>query len=890
MTIRSNDLEGLTFANGRYLITAKLGEGGMGSVYRALDRNIESDVVIKIPRQAMMEDPEFASRFTREIRSLVKLSHPHIVKVSDVGTWENTPFAVMQFLPGGSLEDRRPTGPDGQPRPCDRKQVPRWLDAVAEALDYIHTQGYVHRDVKPGNILFDAQGHAFLSDFGVAKVLASSADTRAAQTAVTGAGMVLGTPEYMAPELIMGEPFDGRVDQYALAVTVYELLCGRRPFENETKTKVLVLHTTKAPPRLTECCPALPERLSQAVLRGLAKDPNERYLNCVALAAAVAAAAEGAAAREDRVRLKCPGCGKTGAMAAADYARLRESGGRPSCSACKLPLDVVTSASQRTAGGAGPGGTMRISSSGISGEFALSSEPEPARGGTTAHSVLAGSGGHASPSAPKAAPGGTMPMSAQPSHGERPTDPEPRPISAPRASKTLIERPSPQPEEKAAAAVFSALATSESQRLKAPTRPEAGGAGGAAASRVNPVQTWITVGAAAVGSLLVLTFVVMWLMPGKETGSTAPPPSPKAPAVASVVTPQPPAAESQPRAPQLATTPEPNPTKLAEKTTADPPKPSVPPVATTSNPNPTKLAEKTAADPLKPSVPPAAVENRPDANPSAPAGGQVATGAPDKVPAADPAPSSKSSLAMVTPRESKPAATNIAISRFDPVLLKHRPRKAGYPLDKVLAKSQSYASQIVIPTGMYHLARSQTDRSDGKRRFLVTERKIQSRRDNSLGMSSSASTELEVEPHLAERLDNLEPDQWKEKVAILSLWFTGDRTCVLVKVEILEQYVTGFKKGTVYPQGDVDYETLVVTPEKSERGKGLDEDWEEPGRMLHFANLYKKKVMGYKKMLQSKEQSQLNSVMSNMWGNMMKDAAADSARQQQMQRALTGGR
>ena len=94
---------------------------------------------------------------------------------------------------------------------------------------------------------------------------------------MTGAGMVLGTPEYMAPELIMGEPFDGRVDQYALAITVYEMLCGRRPFEDETKTKVLVLHTSKAAPRLTEWCPALPERLSQAVLKGLAKNPNDRY-------------------------------------------------------------------------------------------------------------------------------------------------------------------------------------------------------------------------------------------------------------------------------------------------------------------------------------------------------------------------------------------------------------------------------------------------------------------------------------------------------------------------------------------------------------------------------------------------------------------------------------
>src|SRR5262249_34266707 len=163
---------------------------------RALDRNIEADVVVKVPRQAMMEDPEFAGRFTREIRSLVKLSHPHIVKVTDVGDWEGTPFAVMQFLSGGSLEDRRPVGPDRRPVPCDPKEVPRWLTAVAEALDYVHAQGYVHRDVKPGNILFDDQGHAFLSDFGVAKVLALSTASPPSQTARTGTGMVLGTPEY----------------------------------------------------------------------------------------------------------------------------------------------------------------------------------------------------------------------------------------------------------------------------------------------------------------------------------------------------------------------------------------------------------------------------------------------------------------------------------------------------------------------------------------------------------------------------------------------------------------------------------------------------------------------------------------------------------------------
>ena len=229
MAIGSQEWSGLTLAGGRYQVTAKLGEGGMGFVYRALDQNIDAEVVIKVPRPSMMDDPEFAGRFTREIRSLVKLSHPHIVKVTDVGNYDGIPFAVMQYLAGGSLEDQRPVGPGGQALPGDPRNISRWLLAVAEALDYIHTQGYVHRDVKPGNILFDTQGHAFLSDFGVAKVMASTKNPAPSQTAMTGAGMVLGTPEYMAPELIMGDPFDGRVDQYALAITVYELLCGRRP-------------------------------------------------------------------------------------------------------------------------------------------------------------------------------------------------------------------------------------------------------------------------------------------------------------------------------------------------------------------------------------------------------------------------------------------------------------------------------------------------------------------------------------------------------------------------------------------------------------------------------------------------------------------------------------
>ena len=219
MTDPANDWIGKALSSGRYVIATKLGEGGMGTVYRARDCNIDGDVVVKFPHPSMATDPEFARRFKEEIRSLVRLSHPHIVKVTDVGEADGLPFAVMSFLSGGNLDDRIASGgPDASGGLAD------WLGGVAKALDHVHSQGYVHRDVKPANILFDAQGHPFLGDFGVVKVLAAAADEAGPRTSLTGAGMVIGTPDYMAPELVLGEPFDGRVDQYALAVTVYEAL------------------------------------------------------------------------------------------------------------------------------------------------------------------------------------------------------------------------------------------------------------------------------------------------------------------------------------------------------------------------------------------------------------------------------------------------------------------------------------------------------------------------------------------------------------------------------------------------------------------------------------------------------------------------------------------
>lgn len=274
--------------SGRYEVRSPLGEGGMAFVYRAWDRNLETDVVIKSPHPSLLSDPQFTHRFRREVRALVSLSHPHVVKVLDVGEHEGQPFAVLQFMAGGSLERRVPRDSQGKPKPITLAGLARWLPDVAAALDYVAQQCFVHRDVKPANILFDAAGHAYLRDFGIAKAL-EGADQRAREVTLTQTGMLIGTPEYMAPELNLGQPFDARVDQYALGVMVYELLCGRRPFSGPTSGAIVVQQMQGPPAAPRDVVPRIPAEVSQVVLRALAKEPAERFASSVEFVAALLA-------------------------------------------------------------------------------------------------------------------------------------------------------------------------------------------------------------------------------------------------------------------------------------------------------------------------------------------------------------------------------------------------------------------------------------------------------------------------------------------------------------------------------------------------------------------------------------------------------------------------
>jgi tRNA A-37 threonylcarbamoyl transferase component Bud32 len=689
MTTNAADWNGLTLAGGRYKITAKLGEGGMGSVYRALDQNIDAEVVIKVPRQAMMEDPDFAGRFTREIRSLVKLSHPHIVKVTDVGTFEGTPFAVMQFLPGGTLDERRPVGRDGFPLPADPKPIARWLTAVADALDYVHTQGYVHRDVKPGNILFDAEGHGFLSDFGVAKVLASSPEARKTQTAMTGAGMVLGTPEYMAPELIMGEQFDGRVDQYALAVTVYEVLCGRRPFESDAKTKLLVLHTSTAPPPLTKWCPALPGGLSQAVLMGLAKDPNERYRTCAALAAAIVAEAQNAAAPTDfRVRLKCTACGSAGSMAAPDFARVQELGKPMACPACKSPMEAIGSDTRRPSPAPGSGVTNTSATPGSGGQRAQPREEAKVAGGTAAlrpptPAVL--------PPAPRPVRGQTLAQHIPESPAPKPGPTDPATAAGRRRSRTMIERTGPDPHAEPSSGGIKIPVSPEPERAR--VKRESG------RSRAAPgitVPAWAAVGAGGLGMAAVLSFVFLAMSSSSRKG-TEPrtPPSTIAPAAStSQAAPNPPHANAPPRAVA--------PEQGHAATPLGPAAGSKPPVELSVAERRTRTGRSEPAEEARPAGP---------ANKESPSS--------TRPPAARPP-------AAVASNERKPAPFPEP-TRFKFGASARNPVRVKVTLEKILSAPEAHANKVVIPIGMFELARSRDDRPDGPRKYAVTELRCESR-------------------------------------------------------------------------------------------------------------------------------------------------------------------
>ncbi|MHB0875010.1 MAG: protein kinase domain-containing protein [Anaerolineae bacterium] len=269
---------------GRYQLLRLLGRGGMAEVYLALDTMRQTEVAVKILREDLAEDPQFLQRFQREAEALSRLDHPNVVRFYSFERQGSTAFIVMDYVPGTTLRGRLSEA--GEALPIE--EITAILKQVTSALYYAHSQGYIHRDIKPGNIMLRDDGRALLSDLGIA---------RATETSTMTMGP-LGTPAYMSPEQILGRAVDARTDVYSLGIVLYEMSTGHRPFSGDmgtgtsTADRVRDEHLHMLPQDPRRLNPALPEGAARVIQKALAKDPAERWQDAIALAKAWVQAVE----------------------------------------------------------------------------------------------------------------------------------------------------------------------------------------------------------------------------------------------------------------------------------------------------------------------------------------------------------------------------------------------------------------------------------------------------------------------------------------------------------------------------------------------------------------------------------------------------------------------
>ena len=251
-----------------YKVTRFIARGGMGLVFEGVQESLDRSVAIKFLYPHLSDEDQFRERFEREARAIARLDHPNIVRVLDFGTEGQMHFMILDYIDGVTLRDHLiRVQADGLN--LRTETVASITQQVGGALTYAHERGYVHRDVKPGNIMLAKNGRVFLTDFGVVKDIGAMSGT------MTGA--VIGTPEYMAPEQANGANIGPPADLYALAVVAYEMLVGRVPFQSTTPVAVLTKHLHEPPPLPSTIAPWYGPELDAVFLRALSKNPNERY-------------------------------------------------------------------------------------------------------------------------------------------------------------------------------------------------------------------------------------------------------------------------------------------------------------------------------------------------------------------------------------------------------------------------------------------------------------------------------------------------------------------------------------------------------------------------------------------------------------------------------------
>jgi serine/threonine-protein kinase len=254
----------MTQTLGPYEILGEIGRGGMAIVYKALDPRLGRPVALKVLMPQLTTDPAFVERFQREAKMAGRLQHPNIVTIYDVGEIRGTYYIAMQFLDGQTLQQ---IIANGVALPLDETKA--IVAQVADALDYAHSQGVVHRDIKPTNIMVGRDGRVTLTDFGIAR---AAEDSR-----LTGTGQMIGTPHYMAPEQVQVGAADRRTDVYALGIVLFEMLTGRVPFQATTPLAVLHKQAYEPPPSPRSFNPALPVSVEGVLQVALAKDPQQRF-------------------------------------------------------------------------------------------------------------------------------------------------------------------------------------------------------------------------------------------------------------------------------------------------------------------------------------------------------------------------------------------------------------------------------------------------------------------------------------------------------------------------------------------------------------------------------------------------------------------------------------
>ncbi|HRF98993.1 MAG TPA: serine/threonine-protein kinase, partial [Aggregatilineales bacterium] len=256
-------LIGKTLKNGDYEIREIIGKGGMATVYLGYQKNVERQVAIKVLSFHTGVDDEFKERFQLEARTIARLQHPHILSLHDYGAEDDLLYLVMAYLSGGTFENRISKGE------VTLDEIERVLREIGGAIDYAHRQGIVHRDIKPANILLDSEGHALLTDFGIAKLTEGN-------IGLTGTNVV-GTPAYMSPEQAQGMEVTGASDIYSLGVVVFQALTGKLPFNAPSVLQIMLRVVQDPIPDLEDFVTDAPPQLNSVLSRALAKDPDARY-------------------------------------------------------------------------------------------------------------------------------------------------------------------------------------------------------------------------------------------------------------------------------------------------------------------------------------------------------------------------------------------------------------------------------------------------------------------------------------------------------------------------------------------------------------------------------------------------------------------------------------